>query len=408
MLRGAALVLLVLAACGPPPGDTCQRVLVSATGQGAAGGFGGAGGSGGAAANALGIAGEPLTLTLFAPLSSCVSDALRASVEVLGPDNLPVPVALSGPPRVLDVGVVQVALAFTPAQAGSYLVRTTFEPSLGVRTTVVDVAASRLDAGFVTVPLPGVDGCLGGAWPLTADTVACERASGAIELRRADGGVTSFDGEQLVVVDTVLWSVHRGRQSLERRVFEDGGLRLADAFAGIDAVVVPALHDTDLAVRQATGGQLTILRVGAATLTPAFFPGFFDGRVLFADPPGQFYLGGNCFDASCVFDLQGLEAGVVWRTDPSTGQLRGLARPLGTLDDAARFTLRQAPESPALPTAAFERVPLWLPARPPVSVLASLDDGVVTLSAWNKAEVVRVGRRFVLLRDSTGVRVVQR
>jgi hypothetical protein len=46
----------------------------------------------------------------------------------------------------------------------------------------------------------------------------------------------------------------------------------------------------------------------------------------------------------------------------------------------------------------------------PVSVLVSVDDGQLRLRAWTRADVLRVGRRFVLLRDRSlgGVRVLER
>jgi hypothetical protein len=262
------------------------------------------------------------------------------------------------------------------------------------------VADSRLTPQTVTVPVPDLASCVYGVWPVAADAVACERASSTVELHRADGSVEVFSGEQLVVVESVLWSVDPATSTLSRREYRDGGLQVLDTFPGIDPRPLPSLHDTDVALRAGLDHQLHIVRAGGSTITLFIDVGSFFSQVLWVDENALHIAGAGCPTSPCVDDLRGLDGDFVWEGNLSSpGQLVALRRPLSA-DRATAFSLRVVSESIAFPVRGFDVLPLWLPSTDSVSVLVSSAGTGLSLSAWNRAEVLRVGRRFVVLKDS--------
>jgi hypothetical protein len=416
-------LLLLLTACPPPTDQTCQRVLVDPNGS-TNQGFGGGPATGNQPAP-LGVVGTPITLSFFAPLSACVSDPLRADVTALDPDNLPLTMRVdSAPARVGAEGAVKLTITFTPIKPGSHALRVSFEPSLGARTQLLDVAADGL-AGLTTrVPIPTGANCAANAlWPLSDDTVACEeRSTGFTSITSADGGLSRFPGEQLVVVDTVLWSIDATTTTLERRVFEDGGLRVTHRFPNFPAIATPAMHDVDLAPRFRANGRLAVVQLtsnGSTVLETNL-----DGS---AGPPLAYFIEadrsvfrwspGDC-SSGCVnlSDLIALEPGLVWRGSSSFDEVpvgpkaRGFARPT-TLDATPRFTLSQQPDPVSTPAWAFERIPLWLGASAGTSrVLVSVENDALVFTAWPPHDVLRVGRHHLVLADPDlgFVRVVRR
>ena len=409
MRRLVLLTLFALTACPPPVEPECQRVLVDVNGntnRGFAGGIGG--GTGNTNASPLGVTGVEQTLTLFAPLSSCVSDTLRADVTVLDPDNQPLAPQRGVPARLGVEGAVKMTVTFTPAKPGTHSIHVAFEPSLGVRTLLLDVAADGL-AGLTTrVPIPTGANCLSNAlWPLTDDTVACEeRGRGQVSITSSDGGLTQFPGEQLVVVDTVLWSINAASSSLERRVFEDGGVRLTDAFANFPAVATPGMHDVDLALRFRTNGRLNLVRLGRSIIELPL-----DGQV---GPPLAYFAEDDdtvfrWSQVDCGFgctnfpDLVAVEPGFVWRGGDAFGQVPGGARVSGFVrptaqSDTLRFSLPHQPEPVSTPAFGFERIPLWLGVSGK-RVLVSVQNEALVFTAWPATGVLRVGRRHVVLTD---------
>ena len=191
MSRAVLLLALVsLSACPPPTGTCAEREFV---------------GVGGdipsrpiltfdAGEPPLGVQGQPLTVKVFAPRTGCQRDRLSARAELLGPDNFPVTDVTVAEPRFSAGEVVSVEVTFTPDQAGQYLVQLTFEPALGVRSLLLDVGELRTSPPSIRVGVPNLSSCVDSVWPLTADTVACERTSKTIELYSSDGGTTSFQG----------------------------------------------------------------------------------------------------------------------------------------------------------------------------------------------------------------------
>jgi hypothetical protein len=403
MRQVLTLFTLGLLGCPSHLEQTCARVAVDVTGAiGPTGGFGGAGGGNVGLPTPLGVVGSPLELPFFAPLSACVSDTLRVRAEVLGPDNLPVELDVAfTPPHLTAAGPVQTRMTFTPTQPGLYIVRAIFEPSLGVRTTEVLVAESRLTPPTTRVPVVDLASCVDGVWPLAADAVVCERASGTIEVHRADGSAEVFTGEQLVVVDSVLWSVDSSTSTLSRREYRDGGLRVLDTFPDIDSRPLPSLHDTDVALRAGLDHQLHIAHAGGTTVTLFIDVRSLSSQVLWVDGSLLFSAGGGCPMAPCVNDLRGLDGEVVWQGDfSSPGLISALRRPALAIDDAPPFRLRVQTESRALPIRGFDVLPLWVPSTDSISVLVWSAGPSLSLSAWHRAEVLRVGRRFVVLKDS--------
>lgn len=422
MARLLPLSLVALCACPPPVEPDCQRLLVDVSGNvnHFAGGLGGGTGSG--FPPPLGFAGSPQNVTLFAPLSSCVSDTLRVDVSVLDPDGRELVAEVGTPARFGVDGAVNVDVGFTPSKAGLHTIRVAFEPSLGARSLLLEVASDGLSGLTTRVPIPAGANCLANAlWPLSDDTVACEeRATGRVSLTSADGGLVQFSGGQLVVVDTVLWSIDAVTNSLERRVFEDGGVRLTDSFPHFPPVATPGMHDVDRALRFRSNGRLSLVRLkSTGTLVQEFQ---LDGQV---GPPLAYFSEDNdtifrWSPLSCTFsnctnfeDLVALEPGYVWAPhnffeQPGAPRVSGFARPNDSVAPA-RFSLFHAAEPVTTPAFAFERMPLWLSTGGTRRVLVSVERGSITLSFW-PAGVLRVGRHHVVLTDPDPavVRVVRK
>ena len=414
-MRRLLPLLFTLFGCPPPIEQTCQRLLVNVNGspdQAVA-----------ASPPPLGLVGHSLAVPFFAPLSACVSDVLRAEVTALDPDNLPLTVRLDDPLRVGSQGVVKLSMTFTPTKPGLHNLRVAFEPSLGARTQLVEVASDGL-GGFTTrVPIPTGANCAADAlWPLSDDTVACEeRATGFVSLTSSDGGLTRFPGGQLVVADTVLWSINPASTTLERRVFEDGGVRLSHAFPNFPSIVTPGMHDVDLALRYRANGQLVLVQLTPSGSTvsqlrfdtlPSSPLAYFveDGGSLFRWSTSQ------CPLDVCVnlADVVALEPGYVWRASQSFESFSltsGFVRPTTEFNATPRFTLLYPTAPVATPGYGFERLPLWLALTPATQrVLVTVENEELRYSAWPRAEVLRVGRHHLVLTDPNlaFVRVVRR
>ena len=419
-MRLFALLLLVVSACPPPPFQPCDRFLVDATGnlnQGFAGGVGGGPGAG--SASPIGIVGSPLTVTLFAPLSSCVEDTLRADATLADPQNLPLAFTLdSAPTRVGSQGVVKTSLSFTPTQAGRHTLHVSFEPSIGARNLLIDVASDGLQGLTTRVPITNASCLTNALWPLSDDTVACEeRAMGTVSLTSADGGVTRFPGEQLVVVDTVLWSINKPSLSLERRVFEDGGVRLTDSFVNFPATPTPGMHDVDLALRFRSNGRLVLVRIipGGNRVQELTLDGTAGPPLAYFEEPNEAifrWSPSECFFGNCTNfpDVVGLDPGFVWRAvsfafidGPPAADVGVYPRSTAARDggfDVPRFSLDYAVAALATPAFGFERLPVWLSVTPNQRrVLVSVEEDALSLTAWPQSGVLRVGRHHLVLTD---------
>lgn len=412
------LVVSLLAGCPPPIEPQCARFLVDTNGN-PSGGFGGGPGTG--TVTPVGFVGVPMNLTVFAPLSACETDVVRGDVSATDPDNQPLTPMLPEGVTRQPGGTVKTVVSLTPAKVGLHTVKVAFEPSLGARTVLIDVATDGLRNPSTRVPIPtGANCTVNATWPLTDDTVACEeRATGSVSLTSSDGGVVRFRGEQLVVVDDVLWSVNGPTTTLERRVFEDGGLRLTDSFPNFPATATPAMHDVNLALRFRSNGRLTRVRTfpdgGASELELLL-----DGQ---AGPPLAYFAEDDdvmfrwsqveCSFNNCVnlTDLAGVEPGFVWRAEPRpfgepqlAPRIQGFTRPTTLASSTPKITLSYDTEPMATPAYGFERLPLWLGARSVSTndrrVLVSMTDGGLSMSSWPRSEVLRVGRHHLVLLDS--------
>ena len=238
-----------------------------------------------------------------------------------------------------------------------------------------------------------------------------------------DGGLSRFPGTELVVVDTVLWSINSTANTLERRVFQDGGVRLTDSFPNFPSLDTPAMHDVDLALRFRSNGRLNLVRLrpDAGTVLKELALDGLAGTPLayFAEADDTVYRWSqlDCSFTNCTNlpDLIALEPGLVWRTinngfevPPKTS---GFTRPTTQRESTPRFTLQQTAELPTTPLVPFERLPLWLNTN--VSgkrVLISGQNGDLGLSAWPRSAVHRVGRNHLVLSDPDlgFVRVVEK
>ena len=415
-MRRLSLLLAALCGCSPAQPDDCVRHLADVNGslnRGAAGGVGG--GTGGAPPlnpAVLAAVGAPVTLTFFAPLTSCVSDTLRIDAVAIDPEGRSAPAMQVGALEQTVFSAVKANVTFTPTRPGLHTLKVAFEPSLGARSRFVEVAADGLSGQVLRVPIP-----LGaaGLWPLADDTVASElRSVDDITISSTAGMLTHFRGTQLVVAGPVLWSIDPLTQMLERRVFEDGGVRLTHSFPDFPEVPTPALQEEHFALRYRASGQLSTVSIspdgGFRVDDHSFY-----ARV---DPPLAYYGASGSlkrwsleecpFPCSNIEDLAAVDAQFVWRHSPATG-LTGVSR-TARFDDPP-LQLAHSPEALSSPPAAFERLPLWLRTQSDDrSVLVSATDAGLQFTGWRRSEVLRVGRDHVLLTDEVPgfVRVVRK
>lgn len=420
MRRSLLVLLALLEACSPRPlpPPQCGRRLIDNLGS-STGSFATF------VAPPLSVVNTPQRFTVFAPLSGCADDALVVNATLLDADNQLL--LLGTTPAFLDgASAVSTTVSFELPAPGQYTLRVAFEPSLGVREFILDAVSSGLDGATTRVPIPGGESCYSSrVWPLSDDTVACEdRFTGRIALTSADGGLTTFLGANLVVVDTVLWSVEPSTEVLERRVWEDGGLRRLDGIAQMSPALVAGMHDVELALRMGASGRLTRTRVlpdgGSAALQ---YSTSLDrnGFIYFSEQDDLMYRGGFtvCEPGQCVAvpHLVGLEPGFVWRVgelgDSRLGpRVSAYPRPLGEQPGLPVFTLRYEAEQPRVPDAPFERLPLWLQDKVGTMkvMVSATADGHFEFTAWPADEVLKVGRHHVVLSDpEVGfVRVVKR
>jgi hypothetical protein len=419
MVRGAlfTLVVISLTACPQPTPMDCSRFLVDTNGN-PTGGFGGGPGVG--TLTPVAFVGVPVSLTVFAPLSACETDSVRGEIEATGPENEELDARFSEAVTRQPTGTVKTVVTLTPAKVGVHSVRVAFEPSLGARTVLFDVAIDGLSNPSTRVPIPTGENCtVNATWPISDDTVACEeRANGYVSLTSSDGGVLRFRGEQLVVVDDVLWSVNGPTTTLERRVYEDGGLRLTDSFPNFPALSTPGMHDVNLALRFRSNGRLTRVRTfadGGSSVAELALDGLSGPPLAYFTEDDDVMFRWSQVDCSfnnCVNlpDLAGLEPGFVWRAErppfePGAflSQIRGFTRPTTFSSSSPKVTLSYDVEPIVTPAYGFERLPLWLGARSTSAsdrrVLLSMTDAGLSMSSWPRSVVLRVGRKHVVLSD---------
>ena len=426
MRRLLLLLLVPLFGCPAPEPIDCTRSLIDVSGfsnGGFAGGFGGAGGgtggSSGAPEDPLGLVGKPAHFTVFAPLSACDPDVLRADVTVVDPDNEPVEFTVDGAiARSGEQHAVSGTFSFTPLKPGVHILRVSFEPSLGVRSVLFEVASDGLVNPTTRVPIPSGANCT--VWPLTDDAVACEEAGGFVSITSVDGGLIRFPGAELAVADNVLWSIDGTSSTLERRIYEDGGVRVTHRFPSFPVMPTPALQEADLALRYRSNRLITRVRItrGIASLGDFAVDSFISPPLAyFIETDDTLYRASNseCFSTPCTNlpDLVGLEPGLVWRslsTFDFNAPMKAFERPLRTPPNA-RMSLNRAPWlSLRFPAHAFERIPLWLAlGADDRNFLVSTESGAASYSAWPFSQVLQVGSRHVVLTDSPGfVRVVKK
>lgn len=403
MSRAWLLSLLVLASCGMPVDRTCARTPVERNGNGT--------GTVGLDPSHWAVKGEPITVRVFAPLSACVSDPLRVDLELYDASNLPAPI--DAQQLQSAAGVVSVDVTFTPQQPGAWLLRASFEPSLGSRTEIINVVAvpDLTRGAAITLAYDAVAAQVP-VWPLS-DGVAYELPDAAVMLQHLDGGSLTFPGHDLVVADDVLWTLAPDAARLERRRYVDGGVVLLDTFEGFKRGFVPGQHGPDFALRLTLDDTMALVRpsVGvrvfspplSALESPRWF--FFDGRTpRWATPSG---CDGPHIDCVDLADLLAVDPARVWRNQPLTQPpiAEGYAQPL-------EFPLQnpvvlQRPSASAFPTHHFERLPLWLESPDALqrhgALLASTCDGNVSVSLWPRARVLTVACPALVVSDSPGV-----
>jgi hypothetical protein len=345
------------------------------------------------------LTGERVSVRMVAPLTTCPTDQLRATFEVLAPDSAPVDHVATELVVAADRHV-ESTVDFTATQPGGYVVRAVFEPSLGVRATTVEVFANGA-AAAVVVPLPAGVTCSKPAWPVSADTFACERPNEFISVVSADGGDVTFAGRNLVAVGDVLWSETPSGE-LERRELVDGGFVVTNSWPGFAAEPLRGIHTRTTAVRRRSSSNSL---VSAVSIDGGVRERSFDqteSRVFFYEHDDAVRTAGGC--EQCVV---GLDPGVMWQQVGQGTGVVGYTRPIGdrTHLDPPQHDLGFGARFTTISREYLERWPLWLDSadRPGWSVLVTPRAGIMRWSAWPAGQVLRVGPGFVSLRADGGV-----
>jgi hypothetical protein len=416
-MRLLRLAVVFILSCSPPPPPDCQRNQVSADGfvNGQQGGFGGSfgggfgGGTGGAGNNlTVRLPNEPITLRMIAPLTSCATDELRVSVEVLGPDSQPIEHTQTALMSAADFHV-ETQVTFTPQEAGTFVVRAAFEPSLGVRTTTAQVLHTWEGQG-TPVAIPSSVTCSKPAWPVTRDTIACESMNERISVVSSDGGVSSFTGHGLVTVDSVLWS-ETVAGDLERRAPDpDGGFSITHSWAGFGATPIRGMHTATTAVRRKNTPNAM---VSAVVIDGGVTDGFFsssdlDSALFFYEHDRQVReAGGFACSTSCLQSIVAMDDEIAWQQFGLGSPLAGFRRPI--TDDSvfrgAQNSLSAVARTEVPAVEPLERWPLWLDPsnRQDLAILIHPHSGSLNWTAWPRTRVLRVGRSFVVISTDGGV-----
>lgn len=346
----------------------------------------------------VGFVDAPVSLVLSAARIPCLSDAplVNATVTITGPDDVPHALNPQVTVRSRTGGLVEAVVDVRFPLEGTWAVRASFDPSLGAQTRLVHVAhVAALDAPLAHVELSGA--CVGAPWPLSAHAIVCEREDEHVEVLDADGGVQTFPGAQLAVVDAeapVLWS--RRADVLERR---DEALVVTDQWAGTSSRPLAGLHDVDSAVRFSTDGGFLVVAPFPVDLSSARPALAVDGvRVGVTNGGNGLTWNGCLVPEGCPTSLRGLEGGLRWGSDG--GELIAQQLPaFETEPPRARLRLDALiPPSPARPSV---DEPVLLDAESARVVVSDSEAGLV-FTAWPAARLWRVGRRFVLLTGLDG------
>lgn len=408
-----ATLFAAVLSCSPPPPPDCMRNPVSADGfiTGQQGGFGGGiigGGTGGGFASVqIRLPGEPITLRMVAPLTSCATDDLRVSVEVLGPDSQPVDHTDTQLQRAAD-SHVELSTTFTPQEAGTFVARAVFEPSLGVRTTSLNVL-HRWEGQGTPIAIPPSVACSKPAWPVTSSSVACESMNELISVVSSDGGLSSFIGHGLVAVGDVLWSETLAG-NLERRVPDtDGGFTVTNTWPGFGSSAIRGLHTRTTAVRRKNvpNSVATAVVIDGGVVDGFFTSSDLDTAYFFYEHDQTVRIAGGFSCSGCLQAIVGFDNEVVWQQFGASSILAGFKRPItdDTQFRGARHALQAFARSSLAPLEPLERWPLWLDPsdRQDLSVLIHPHSGSLNWTVWPRARVVRVGAEHLVISTDAGV-----
>ncbi|MFT3712429.1 MAG: hypothetical protein QM817_32680 [Archangium sp.] len=413
-MRLLRLAFFLALACSPPPTPDCMRSQVSSDGfiNGAQGGFGGGvigGGTGGGFGTSVQVRlpGEPITLRMVAPLTSCATDDLRVSVEVLGPDSQPIEHTDTQLQRAADFHV-EISTTFTPQEAGTFVARAVFEPSLGVRTTSLNILHTWEGQG-TPVAIPASVSCSKALWPVTSSSVACESMNEVISVVSSDGGVSSFVGHGLVAVGDVLWSETLAG-NLERRVPDaDGGFTITNSWTGFGSTPIRGLHTRTTAVRRKNVGNsvATAVVIDGGTVDGFFSSSDLDTAYFFYEHDQTVRVAGGFSCSGCLQSVVGFDNEVVWQQFGVGSVLSGFKRPITEMTQfrPPQQSLNVFARTSVAPLEPLERWPLWVdPAdRQALSILIHPRSGALNWTVWPRARVVRVGAEHVLISTDAGV-----
>jgi hypothetical protein len=299
-------------------------------------------------------AGHTVQRVVDSPIGGCLEPGaeLGATFVITGPGNEPLEGTLDAVQPAS--GGAQAFITFTPPRPGTWTLSVSFEPSLGTRTVALDVLPTLSAADGVTFIAPPGLSCSSGPWPVGEHHVLCDEPAGQValvDLEAPDGGVTLLDGQQVAVVEDVVWKLDGAGQALERWLFTDGGLTLTHRWQGFVFSTARGLHTRDLAVRAASPTHMRAVTTDNLDTTVLF------GRTTVGSGVFWFDQGTSSLDdLSLVFSTErlvalsssaawfrGSDGRVVIRSPPTSVTGRPVEVPVGTIEPLPRGPLVHVP-----------------------------------------------------------------
>lgn len=347
--------------------------------------------------------GQVLTRIVNAPITTCRTDDIAATVEVLGPGNRP-GVGTTSPVTVnAATKIASTRVSFTPDRAGRWTLLVAFD-GLGARSVEVDVlrAYSTEDASVLTIP-PSVS-CPRGPWVLADQThVFCEQPDASIALftREENPPVSVFGGMHLVVVEDIVWILSADGTELERHQWVDGGLELTKRWPNFTDSRLRGEHTRTLAVRAQPGFTVRAVdfdggvdqarRFGANSFPDSFFSYEVDSQ--------------NAVESDFINPTSGvvaLEPRAKWQANSFSmaGSSLMFRRPINrVVPGGIRVTtpgkVREHPVEP------LERAPMWVTSDAG-TLYFSVGPSGMSVSLWPNLPLIRATDDFLILAQADG------
>lgn len=347
--------------------------------------------------------GQQLERVVNAPVTTCRTDDIAATVEVLGPGNRPGSGTASKVTVNRSTNVASTRVTFTPEVAGRWTLVVSFD-GLGARSVEVDVLPSYsiVDASVLTVP-PSVE-CPRGPWVMADQShVFCEQPDASIAMftREENATVSVFGGMHLVVVEDVVWMLTADGTQLQRHQWLDGGLELTNRWDNFTNSRIRGEHTRTLAVRAQPGFAVRAVDAdGGVDQAQRFSTGAFTENFFSYEVDSQ-----NAVEADFINTSTGvvaLEPRAKWQASsfPQPGSSMMFRRPInrvvpGGIRVDTPGVVRVHPVEP------MERAPMWV-TNDAGTLYFRVSPGGLSVSLWPNVPLVRATDDFLILAQADG------